>query len=241
MSEYIEKGKDMLKEVLSMRTSSSEVDLILFYFIISAISLFVIYIIFKFTKTEEYSDNEVFETQTEDLEYVAKEIKAKELKENEIQLKENQAKELKAKEAAAEKFHLESTFNEIKSAIEEPKVEVIESFEIAQEEESIISYSELKEKTSNETEEIEIYEFEPEPQMESLENTNTYKRSDFISPIYGVQDEYIPKHKKEKPSEIKVENPNIQEAKEIKKEVIVDKKETSEFLNSLKELRQNLK
>lgn len=144
------------------------------------------------------------------------------------------------------KEELERVYNQMSADLaKNPTKEEIDTFEQEQEENAIISYTELmkqanklkREATLHENDNdykdnyIEIKEYdieEPEPEKEEVKEKPVYhgfKNSDIISPIYGIQtEEDLAKRKNNKTIYEKSKEPE----------------DNLNFLNSLKEFRKNL-
>lgn len=116
---------------------------------------------------------------------------------------------------------------------EEYKYNSIEEFENQQEENAIISYKELMKLKDNYEEPIEVME-KPKP---TYNNTN-YGSDEFISPVFGrVKNDYeyskpTPKRVEREPEKRYNNAPVREVAKEVNSNI--------EFLNALKEFRNNL-
>ena len=157
----------------------------------------------------------------------------------------------KTKEQKEAKDELERVFKQMSTDLEEknkaPKV--IEKFEQEQEENAIISYQELikqaeiKRNHPNEDFEeietkvddvIEVKEEKPkkEKKPKAKKEGKTFKNSEIISPIFGVQspDEY-----KEELREKELQKENHKDLK-----VAYEENDNADFLKSLKEFRNNL-
>ncbi len=151
---------------------------------------------------------------SEDERYDSEEV----LEEKEVVLTEEQ------KQAKAE---LERVYAQMSADLEkeESSLDEIDEFERKQEEEAIISYKELMKQADRLKIEADKYEqeqmdFVPEKEVEPvLESHSTFRNSDIISPIYGIQ-----KNKPVNKQAYKHGNPE----------------NNVEFLNSLKEFRKNL-
>ena len=205
------------------------------------LGIVIFYIVTKDKKVAPISENERFDKEDEII------------KEEPKELTEEQ------KQAKAE---LERVFNMMSADLENNNDEpsVIDEFEREQEENAIISYQELikqakaKGQIKNEdfleeesmtkpiyeTEKpkYDLYEEEPinnevhaykVPVHEEKEEVKKFKNSEFISPIFGIQG-----NSSSYPSVKKVER----EKRENKHEYETD--ENTQFLNSLKEFRENL-
>lgn len=195
--EVLDKIKDYIKYFFEMKDSTTVYEVVIFYFVLFVIALVLIFFVLKMFKIKSNKDPyEKYETETKELE--VKQVKSE----------ENQ-----------NKFDLENTLEAMKTTLEDIKEKEIEDFEKLQEEKAIISYEELI-KQNNET----IIDEEQKPIEETKEKDlqKDYKRSEFISPVYGIRNEYRPKHSEDKNEESKETNG------------------TAEFLDSLKELRKKL-
>ena len=125
------------------------------------------------------------------------------------------------------KAELEKVYAQMSADLEkeESSLDEIDEFERKQEEEAIISYKELMKQADRLKIEADKYEqeqmdFVPEKEAEpALESHSTFRNSDIISPIYGIQ-----KNKPVNKQAYKHGNPE----------------NNVEFLNSLKEFRKNL-
>lgn len=127
----------------------------------------------------------------------------------------------KTKEQQEAKDELERVFHLMARDLEEEKPKtIVEKFEQEQEENAIISYQELikqaEAKRNNPNKDFE--------EIEEIKEPKKFKNSEIISPIFGVQNAEEYKKQKQKNEELEVgyDNNNI------------------DFLNSLKEFRQNL-
>lgn len=173
---------------------------------------------------------------SEDDRYDHEEIEVKKIPEEELTTEQKEAKE-----------ELEKVFNQMSEDLDKQKVseDVIDSFEKEQEENAIISYQELLahaeklkkqpikyEKVNIEkSEKIDVVKSKPNVQKKS------FRSSDIVSPIYGVQsNKNMVRRKKDT-------NKNKRDiiSKAYEQESF-EKEETQnlDFLNSLKEFRKNL-
>lgn len=116
-------------------------------------------------------------------------------------------------------------------AVIDSKAIPLTSFEEDQEENSIISYKELM--RANKEKEVKKVE---EPKWDSFDDKPKFKSSEFISPIFGVQNGSLNTKAQTRPEEKKMEPIMI----EPKKENISINLEEEEYLNSLKQFRNNL-
>ena len=146
------------------------------------------------------------------------------------------------------KAELEKVYSRISADLEDKQVEpeVIEQFEREQEENAVISYQELIEKSKDKEvpvdvikatigfkEELATNPIEVIPEVVKKEKPKTedepkkFKNSEIISPIFGVQNN---------------ENKKPTKTKQIYEEIKVAEENDSnvDFLNSLKEFRKNL-
>ena len=178
--------------------------------------------------------------------YIIKRNKVKPLPEEERYDREEKPVELTEEQKQA-KAELERVFNMMSADLEaeEEEISPIDEFEREQEENAIISYQELikqaKAKGQIKEEPVEIKEdnFEaleeesyPKPSYQEVYETHEekpveekkkFKNSEFISPIFGIQNG----------------NPSYPTVKKIDRSKKVED-ENTQFLNSLKEFRENL-
>lgn len=162
---------------------------------------------------------------------------------------------------------LEKVIEQMQQDLENRDIEATKTFEEEQEEKSIISYQELlKANQVNKSVTIDevdsIYEDDEKLVEETTDEVETpielerpkFKKSEFISPIYGrVENDYtypIIKNFKESDEETLLDNfdqdESIQvEEKELEKTLNLEPitneiKKSEDFLNSLREFRKNL-
>ncbi len=81
-----------------------------------------------------------------------------------------------------DQLELDNVLEEMRKSLMEQKVDPVRTFEEEQEEKSIISYQELL--RANETEEFKEEEL-AEVSISEEEQINKFKKSEFISPVYG--------------------------------------------------------
>lgn len=180
--------------------------------------------------------------------------RVKPLSEDERFDKEDKPLELTEEQKQA-KAELERVFNMMSADLEAENEEVspIDEFEKEQEENAIISYQELikQAKAKGQIKEEPVYEVKEEesPLLEELYNEPSYqdvydvyeekpitfeqeaheekkkfKNSEFISPIFGIQNG----------------NPSYPTVKKIDRSAKKEEDDNAQFLNSLKEFRENL-
>ena len=178
--------------------------------------------------------------------YIVKRNKVKPLPEEERYDREEKPVELTEEQKQA-KAELERVFNMMSADLEaeEEEISPIDEFEREQEENAIISYQELikqaKAKGQIKEEPVEIKEDNFEALEEEIyskpsyqevyetheekpvEEKKKFKNSEFISPIFGIQNG----------------NPSYPTVKKIDRSKKVED-ENTQFLNSLKEFRENL-
>lgn len=152
---------------------------------------------------------------------------------------------------------IEEMLLKMQKDLEATPKDVVESFENEQEEKSIISYQELlnsvKEKQKPKVtpvkieEKIEINDFDNDKtlKMDRIDPNKKFKNTEFISPIFGVQDSDI-----KYPSVPKLLNKeedifdklNIEKEEKIinTKRLDAEIKKNDDFLKALKEFRKNL-
>ncbi len=152
---------------------------------------------------------------------------------------------------------IEEMLLKMQKDLEATPKDVVESFENEQEEKSIISYQELlnsvKEKQKPKVtpvkidEKIEINDFDNDKtlKMDRIDPNKKFKSTEFISPIFGVQDSDI-----KYPSVPKLLNKeedifdklNIEKEEKIinTKRLDAEIKKNDDFLKALKEFRKNL-
>lgn len=143
-----------------------------------------------------------------------------------------------AEEIDNKKMDLEAMLSKMEESLND-KEKAIVNFEQEQEEKAIISYEELK-KAVNQNNTVNVTKIDSldkkeeaiqQPIIEEKQEVKNFKNTDFISPIYGKQDNNY-------------EYPKISNEVEVKeKEEVVPKhsKNNNEaFLDSLKEFRKNL-
>lgn len=191
--------------------------------------------------------------------YIIKRNKVKPIAEDERFDKEEKPVELTEEQKQA-KAELERVFNMMSADLEAETEEVspIDEFEKEQEENAIISYQELirQAKAKGQIKEDPVYEveepqtaleevytkpsyqelykepsyqdiYEEEPKMvveEKPEEKKKFKNSEFISPIFGIQNG----------------NPSYPTVKKIDRSAKKEEDDNVDFLNSLKEFRENL-
>lgn len=144
-----------------------------------------------------------------------------------------------------EKVDLDSILNKMQANLDKQE-DVVENFEMEQEEKSIISYHELIEsmKKDNFKEDISKYENEQEnltkeqvkeflikkeePKKEIIKDTESkFQNTDFISPVFGKMDANI-------------EYPTVKLYEKEEKNYKHASNSNNEFLQSLKDFRSNL-
>lgn len=217
----------------------------------------IIFLVIKEKKDDKREIDEILSELEEEQEPIKEEIK-KEDKEKE------QQQDLKLEE---NKREVEEMLMKMQQDLEATPEDVVTNFENEQEENSIISYQELlksvKEKKETESkvttvkiEDIEekndVVEFDDEDtlRLDPIEEPNRkFKSTDFISPIFGKQDNEInypkvPKLKREEKEEkiflfdsldMDYEE-KIVDTRKLEAEI----KKNDDFLKALKEFRKNL-
>lgn len=195
----------------------------------------VLFIVFRSrNKVKPISDDDRYDQEV---------IEVKKISEDDLTAEQKEAKE-----------ELEKVFNQMSEDLDKQKVseEVIDTFEKEQEENAIISYQELlehAEKLKKKPVEYEKVDLESSKGVEiqkpekidvidkPLKTKKSFKSSDIVSPIYGVQsNKNMVRQKK---------NTNRKKSDIIGKayeQESFEKEETQnlDFLNSLKEFRKNL-
>jgi len=149
------------------------------------------------------------------------------------------------------KKEVEDMLEKMQQDLEEKNEDIVSNFEEEQEENSIISYQELlksvkgEDNSSKKIVSVEKInkEFDDDktlliPLEEVEDKKDKFKKSVFISPIFGKQDndiKYPSVPKKIENGEIKNIDPS-----EIEINKDIDVKEVNDFLNALKDFRKNL-
>ena len=199
-----------------------------------------------------------------EIDEILSELEEEPIKE-EIKIEEKEIEEKQDLKLEENKREVEEMLMKMQKDLEATPEDVVTNFENEQEENSIISYQELlksvKEKKESEIkvtpvkieeDKIEIKEFDNEDtvRIETIkESDKKFKNTDFISPIFGKQDNKIkyptvPKLKREEKEEtislfdsldIDYEE-KIVDTKKLEAEI----KKNDDFLKALKEFRKNL-
>lgn len=199
-----------------------------------------------------------------EIDEILSELEEEPIKE-EIKIEEKEKEEKQDLKLEENKREVEEMLMKMQKDLEATPEDVVTNFENEQEENSIISYQELlksvKEKKESEIkvtpvkieeDKIEIKEFDNEDtvRIETIkESDKKFKNTDFISPIFGKQDNKIkyptvPKLKREEKEEtislfdsldIDYEE-KIVDTKKLEAEI----KKNDDFLKALKEFRKNL-
>lgn len=225
---------------LIYKITNDEVAFLIFMIIIVLIMLIIVCISLLKSKFEYMSriktvriDEDIDKTKDFVFENKVNETPNSDFIEKEVEVSENIIKEIDNK-----KMDLESMLSKMEESLNE-KEKAIVNFEQEQEEKAIISYEELKKAVSqnNNTNVTKVATLEKkeeeikQPVIKEQEEVKNFKNTDFISPIYGKQDNNY-------------EYPKISNEVEVKeKEEVVPKhsKNNNEaFLDSLKEFRKNL-
>lgn len=185
----------------------------------------------------------------------------------EIKLEDKEKEEKQDLKLEENKREVEEMLMKMQKDLEATPEDVVTHFENEQEENSIISYQELlksvKEKKENEIkvtpvkieedveEKIEIKEFDNEDtvRIETIKSSDKkFKNTDFISPIFGIQDNEIkyptvPKLIREKEETISLfDSLDIDYEEKVVDTTKLDAeiKKNDDFLKALKEFRKNL-
>lgn len=154
------------------------------------------------------------------------------------------------------KKEVEDMLLKMQQDLEAKPVDVVSNFENEQEEKSIISYQELidsvKEKNNTPSKMTPVkIDIDDTIKMNFIKDTDKkFKNTDFISPIFGKQNNLVNYPKVPKIEKIDLldevqfefdKKEKIEETKIIEKQVKMDQTDyNNEFLNALKEFRKNL-
>ena len=162
----------------------------LLYSIISvlfALILFVIYLILRENKEDKKEIEEILFSRVEP--------KRKIEEDEEVLKEENTMSDVfEEKKDNGDTLDIESMLEKMQEDLNAKAEDAVEAFEQEQEENSIISYQELIEKIKDKSKKEEVKE-EKKPINEqmslNLKDDKKFKKTDFISPIYGKMDEHL--------------------------------------------------
>lgn len=225
---------------LIYKITNDEVAFLIFMIIIVLIMLIIVCISLLKSKFEYMSriktvriDENIDKTKDFVFENKVNETPNSDFIEKKVEVSENIIEEIDNK-----KMDLESMLSKMEESLNE-KEKAIVNFEQEQEEKAIISYEELKKAVSqnNNTNVTKVATLEKkeeeikQPVIKEQEEVKNFKNTDFISPIYGKQDNNYEYPKISNEVEVKEKEESIPRHRKNNNEA---------FLDSLKEFRKNL-